>query len=82
MGFQFLNLFSGQPASVSDLAVSFYVPHRTHARNDGGYGRVTQSITCEWIRVRLAHARDIFDKCPELPAVFVVVMKNQRRSEL
>jgi hypothetical protein len=22
-----------------------------------------------------------FDKCPELPAVFVVVMKNQRRSE-
>ena len=32
--------------------------------------------------VRLALARVYFDKCPELPAVFVVVMKKQRRSEL
>jgi hypothetical protein len=40
MGFQFLNLFSGQAASVSHLAVPFDVSHRPHSRNDGGYGRV------------------------------------------
>ncbi len=45
MGFQFLNLFSGQSASVSHLAVPFDVPHRTHSRNHGGYVRVTQDIT-------------------------------------
>ncbi len=45
MGFQFLNLFSGQSASVSHLAVPFHVPDRPHSRNYGGYGRVTQDIT-------------------------------------
>ena len=44
MGFQFLNLFSGQSASVSHLAVPFDVPHRTHSRNHGGYVRVTQHV--------------------------------------
>jgi hypothetical protein len=45
MGFQFLNLFSGQSASVSHLAVAFHVPNRTHSHNDRGYGRVAQDIT-------------------------------------
>jgi hypothetical protein len=45
MGFQFLNLFSGNSASVSHLAVPLHVSGRTHSRDDGGYGRVTQDIT-------------------------------------
>jgi hypothetical protein len=45
MGFQYLDLFSGQSASVSHLAVPFDIPHRTHSHYDGGYGRVTQDIT-------------------------------------
>ena len=44
MGFQLLNLFSRQPAPVSHLAVSLDVPHRPHAHNDGGDGRMAQDI--------------------------------------
>ena len=42
MGFQFINLFPGQSASVRDLAVPFYVSHRSHSWNDGRYGRMAQ----------------------------------------
>ena len=45
MGFQFLNLFFRQSASVSHLTVPLYVSHRSHSRNDGGYGRMAQDVT-------------------------------------
>jgi hypothetical protein len=45
IGFQFLNLFFRQPASVSHLAVPFHISHRTHSWNDGGYRGVAQDIT-------------------------------------
>ena len=44
MGFQFLNLFFGQSTSVPQLAVPFHVPHRTHSRNYGRHGSMTQDI--------------------------------------
>jgi len=45
MGFQFLNLLSGQATAIPYLAVPFDIPHRTHSHYDGGYSRVSQHIT-------------------------------------
>jgi len=45
MGLQFFNLFYRQSASVSDLAVPFYVPHRPHSHDDGAHSRMAQDIT-------------------------------------
>ena len=42
MGLQFFNLFSGQSASISDLAVPFYVLHGSHSGNNGRYGGMAQ----------------------------------------